>query len=44
MIYYQFKKDFKKADFHFRESLRLEPEQPQAPIIQGIVADLRMKK
>jgi len=44
MIFYQFKKDFKKADFHFRESLRLEPGQPQAPIIQGIVADLRMKK
>ncbi|GJL78877.1 MAG: hypothetical protein NPINA01_18660 [Nitrospinaceae bacterium] len=43
MIYFQFKKDLDKADFHFRESLRLEPNQPQAPIIQGIVADLRVK-
>jgi protein O-mannosyl-transferase len=44
MIYYQFKKDVDKAAFHFQESLRLEPLQPQAPILQGIVAELRNKK
>ena len=44
MIYFKFKKDPEKADFHFRESLRLEPNQPQAPVIQGLVADLRAKK
>ncbi len=44
MIFYQFKKDVDKAAFHFEESLRLEPNQPQASILQGIVADLRAKK
>lgn len=44
MIYSQFKKDDAKATFHFKESLRLEPNQPQAPIIQNIVADLQSKK
>jgi protein O-mannosyl-transferase len=44
MIYYQFKKDADKAVFHFKESLRLEPQQPQAPILQGIVADVQKKK
>lgn len=44
MIYLQFKKDLEKAEFHFRESLRLDPNQPQAPIIEELATDLRMKK
>jgi len=39
MIFYQFKKDREKAIFHFKESLRLEPNQPQAAVIRSIVAD-----
>ncbi len=44
MIFYQVKPDLEKAAFHFQESLRLEPNQPQAPIIQSIVAELNLKK
>jgi protein O-mannosyl-transferase len=44
MIFYQFKKDADQAVLHFQESLRLEPRQPQAQIIQGIVADLQTKQ
>ena len=39
MIFYQFKKDRDKAAFHFKESLRLEPDQPQADVIRSLVAD-----
>ena len=39
MIFYQFKKDRDKAAFHFKESLRLEPDQPQAAVMRSILAD-----
>ena len=44
MIFYQIKQDPEKAAFHFEESLRLEPNQPQAPIIESIVAELNLQK
>ncbi len=44
MIFYQFKKDRAKAAFHFEESLRLEPDQPQAAVIRSLVADMQIKK
>ena len=44
MIFYQVKLDAEKAAFHFQESLRLEPNQPQAPVIQSIVAELQLQK
>jgi protein O-mannosyl-transferase len=44
MIFYQFKKDRAKAAFHFEESLRLEPDQPQATVLRSLVADMQMKK
>ncbi|MFQ5451811.1 MAG: tetratricopeptide repeat protein [Nitrospinaceae bacterium] len=37
MIYYQLKKDPGKAEIHFRESLRLDPAQPQADIIRSLL-------
>ncbi len=44
MIFYQFKKDREKAAFHFKESLRLDPNQPQAAAMRSILGDLQMKK
>ncbi len=41
MIYYRFKQNRPKALFHFLESLKLEPAQPQAPALQAIVAELQ---
>jgi len=39
MIFYQFKKDRSKAAFHFEESLRLDPDQPQAAAMRSILTD-----
>jgi tetratricopeptide (TPR) repeat protein len=44
MIFYQFKKNRAKAAFHFEESLRLEPGQPQADAMRSLLADLQIKK
>ena len=44
MIFYQFKQDVEKAAFHFKESLRLEPDQAQAAAIRSLLADLQIKK
>lgn len=40
MIFYQFKKNRAKAAFHFEESLRLEPGQPQADAMRSLLDDL----
>ncbi len=39
MIFYQFKKNRAKAAFHFKESLRLEPNQPQADAMRSLLMD-----
>ena len=44
MIYTQYKHDAAKARRHFQESLRLAPNQPQAAIIRGILAQLSAAK
>jgi len=44
MIFYQFKKNRSKAAFHFEESLRLEPGQPQADAMRSLLVDLQIKK
>jgi tetratricopeptide (TPR) repeat protein len=43
MIFYQFKKNRAKAAFHFEESLRLEPGQPQADAMRSLLVDLQIK-
>jgi tetratricopeptide (TPR) repeat protein len=40
MIFYQFKKNRARAAFHFKESLRLEPNQPQAEAMRSLLANL----
>lgn len=39
MIFYQFKKNRAQAVFHFKESLRLEPDQPQAAVMRSFLTD-----
>ncbi|MBI4384633.1 MAG: tetratricopeptide repeat protein [Nitrospinae bacterium] len=41
MIYYKNKNDRPRALHHFEESLRLEPTQPEAALLQTIIAALR---
>ncbi len=41
MIYFQHKRDAAKAKRHFEESLRLEPNQPQAPVLRNILEQLK---
>jgi tetratricopeptide (TPR) repeat protein len=40
MIYGQLRVDPEKALLHFKESLRLEPNQQQADVIRGVVAEI----
>ncbi len=41
MIFYQFKKNRGRAAFHFKESLRLEPNQPQADAMRSLLNNLQ---
>lgn len=43
LIYAQYKHDPQKALFHFEESLRLEPNQPEAAILQNSITQLRQE-
>lgn len=40
LIYYQHKKNPKKAIYHFKESLKLDEKQPQATQIRSIISEL----
>ncbi len=40
LIYYQHKKNPQKAIYHFRESLKLDEDQPQANQIRSIISEL----
>ncbi len=41
MIYQQFRPDPEKALFHFQETLRKDPNQPQSALIQGAIDNLK---
>ncbi len=41
MVYYQHKQDAANAKRHFEESLRLEPNQPQASVLRNIIEQLK---
>jgi tetratricopeptide (TPR) repeat protein len=44
MIFYQFKNNREQAAFHFKESLRLEPDQPQADVMRSFLTDPASRK
>lgn len=41
LIYFRFKKDIPKALHHFEEALRLDPNQPEAQLLRGSIAELQ---